>query len=183
MSKSTAVSRTSEQLRTRLIVFTGLFTAVIFVMTAYIHVPTGLGYTHLGDGFIFLAAAMLPKPYAIAAGALGASLADVASGMAIWAPATLILKALTVLSFTSKHGKVLVRRNFIALLPALILNIFGYSIYEALIMTDGRLTAALASAFLQTPFYAIQTSIGAAVLLLLGRVFDRLSLGRTFARG
>ena len=175
-------SNHNTQIRTRRLAFTGLLIAVIFVATAYIHVPTGLGYTHLGDGFIFLAAAILPKPYAIAAGALGASLADVACGMAIWAPATIVLKSLTVLSFTNKHGKVLVKRNFIALLPALVINIFGYSIYEALVMTDGKLGAALASAFVQTPFYAIQTALGAAILLILGRAFDRLHLGRTLAR-
>lgn len=171
-------SNSKEQIRTRRLAMTGLFLAVIFVTTAYIHVPTGLGYTHLGDGFIFLAAALLPKPYAAAAGALGASLADAACGMAVWAPATLILKTLTVLSFTSKHGKALVKRNFIALCPALAINIFGYSIWEALVMTDGSLSAALASAFVQTPFYSIQTALGTVIFILLGKTSDKLNLGK-----
>ena len=157
----------SEQKTTRRLAAAGLLTAVIFIATAYIHIPTGLGYTHAGDGFIFLAAALLPKPYAIAAASIGASMADFASGMAIWAPATVILKALTVLPFTSKKGSVLVRRNFLVLIPALIINIFGYSIYEALFMTPTSLSAALASAFMQTPFYAIQTLIGAAIFITL----------------
>lgn len=163
----------SENKEIRRLAFAGLFMAVITVTTAYIHIPTGLGYTHAGDGFIFLAAAMLPFPYALAAAAFGAALADVLCGMAIWAPATLIIKALMVPAFTSKKSSVLNRRNFLALIPALILNIFGYSIYEALVMTPGSLKAALVSAFGQTPFYTIQTLIGAAIFIILGKVADK----------
>ena len=43
----------------------GIFTAMVFVVTAYLHVPTYNGYVHFGDGFIFLAACMLPMPYSI----------------------------------------------------------------------------------------------------------------------
>lgn len=163
----------SENREARRLAFAGLFMAVITVTTAYIHVPTGLGYTHIGDGFIFLAAAMLPFPYALAAGAFGAALADVLCGMAIWAPATLVIKALMVPSFTSKNGRALTRRNFLALIPALLLNIFGYSIYEALVMTPGSLKAALVSAFAQTPFYTIQTLMGAGIFFVLGSAADK----------
>ena len=48
---------------------TALFAAAITVMTAYmlhIPIPTG-GYIHLGDTLIYLAACLLPFPYAAAA--------------------------------------------------------------------------------------------------------------------
>lgn len=48
---------------------TGLFAAMITLMTAYIfHIPYGAngGYIHFGDTLIYLAAILLPKPYAIA---------------------------------------------------------------------------------------------------------------------
>ena len=170
MTTTTSVKRKTGT--SRLLTLSGLFTAVIFVTTAYIHIPTGMGYTHAGDGFIFLAAAMLPKKYAVPAAAAGAALADLASGMSIWIPATVIIKALTVLPFTSKHGKTLVPRNYAALIPALILCAGGYSIYEALIMTDGSASAAFAAAFGQVPFYAVQIGIGAAVFTALGRAAD-----------
>ena len=57
--------------KTRLLALSGLFAAVIFAVTAYIHIPTGLGYTHAGDGIIYLAASLLPAPYAAAASAVG----------------------------------------------------------------------------------------------------------------
>ena len=46
----------------RLMCITGIFTAIVFVFTAYLHIPSHTGYTHVGDGFIYLAACMLPLP-------------------------------------------------------------------------------------------------------------------------
>ena len=161
-----------KEQRTRLLALSGLFTAVIFVATAYIHIPTGIGYTHAGDGFIFLAAAMLPKRFAVPAAALGAALADAVSGFGVWIPATLVIKSLTVLPFASRREKVLAPRNYAALIPALLFCAAGYSLYEALVLTDGSLSAALAAGFSQVPFYAIQTMIGAAVFTLIGKAAD-----------
>ena len=162
----------SEKISIKRITLAGLLTAVIFVATAYIHVPTGLGYTHIGDGFIFLAAALLPKKYSIPTAALGAALADAACGMMIWAPATLVIKTLIVLPFAACKGKILVARNYAALITALLFNSIGYSLYEAAFMTSDSLSAALVSAFAQTPFYTIQTAMGAAIFFALGKVLD-----------
>jgi hypothetical protein len=51
-----------------------IFTALVFVVTAYLHIPTNNGYIHVGDGLIYLAACILPLPYAMAVGAGGALL-------------------------------------------------------------------------------------------------------------
>ena len=56
------------------LVTTALFAAAITVMTAYmlhIPIPTG-GYIHLGDTLIYLAACLLPFPYAAAAATIRA---------------------------------------------------------------------------------------------------------------
>lgn len=166
-------------IKTRRLALAGLFCALVFVFTAFVHIPTGLGYTHAGDGFIYLAASVLPAPLAAAAGAIGAGLADISSGMAVWFPATVILKSLTALCFTSKAESIICRRNLLALITALLLNVFGYSFYEAAIMTRGSLAAAFSSAILQAPFYTIQTLIGAAIYITLGKTlapFIRRSL-------
>ena len=80
------MTRTAQDTKIRRIVLTGLFSALIFVFTAYIHVPTGAGYTHAGDGFIYLAACLLPAPYAVAAGMIGGALADGLTGFPVWIP-------------------------------------------------------------------------------------------------
>ena len=47
--------------------------ALTAALTLWLHIPAGLngGYIHFGDAVISLAAALLPKPYAMAAGAAG----------------------------------------------------------------------------------------------------------------
>lgn len=83
------------------IVFAALFAAIICVFTAYVKVPTGInqGYIHFGDSIIYLAASILPFPYAMAASALGGALADILAGVPIWSLATAIIKALNVIPF------------------------------------------------------------------------------------
>ena len=67
MSTTAQVKNSTKHIQ--LICVTGLFAAMIYVLTAWLHIPTGAGYTHAGDGLIYLAASMLPTPYAMAAGA------------------------------------------------------------------------------------------------------------------
>ena len=55
--------------------FAALFAALIAVFTAYLfHIPIKIGantaYLHFGDAFIFIAASLLPTPYAVSAAAL-----------------------------------------------------------------------------------------------------------------
>lgn len=81
-------------------IFAALFAALTFVATAYLQIPipVAAGYVHLGDTFVFLAALMLPLPYAIAASAVGAALADVVAAYFVYAPATAVVKALMVVA-------------------------------------------------------------------------------------
>ena len=74
--------------RTIRIVTTGIFAAMITVMTAYIcHIPYGAngGYIHFGDTLIYLAAVFLPRPYAFAAAAIGGGMADLLTAP-MWMP-------------------------------------------------------------------------------------------------
>ena len=148
----------------------GLFTAVVFVFTAYLHIPSHTGYTHVGDAFIFLAACLLPTPYAVFVGAAGAVLADCLTGFALWAPASAVIKAVTVLCFTSKKPRILVRRNLFALLPSCVLCVVGYYGYEALI------TGNLVSPLVGIPGYLTQTVLSGALFVILGTALDKLSV-------
>ena len=108
MTELTAVKKQEQAGKTlRRLTTTAVFAALITLMTAYIfHIPVGMngGYVHLGDSLIYLAAATLPLPYACAAGAIGGGLADLLTSPA-WAPATIIIKMLICLPFSSKGKK------------------------------------------------------------------------------
>ena len=155
-----------------------IFAAVIYVFTAYLHVPSFNGYTHIGDGFLYLAASLLPTGYAAAAGAVGAGLADLLSGYSIWAPATLVIKALTACFFTSRAPSFLCRRNLWALLPAAALCGAGDYLYECAI--TGNFAAPAAG----IPGYLIQSALSSLVYLALGRALDRAGIkGRLVSSG
>lgn len=161
--------------KTILLCQTAMFAALIFVLTAYLHIPSHTGYTHVGDGVLYFAACLLPTPYAAAAGAIGAGLADLLSGYAIWMPGTVVIKALTALCFSNHVKRGLSVRNLLGLLPAWGLCIGGYYLYECLI--TGNWIAPLAGIAGYTT-QCIGSSILYVVLLLTvgvlpSKVFDR----------
>jgi uncharacterized repeat protein (TIGR04002 family) len=134
--------------KTKSLVVSALFTALIFVFTAYVfHIPIGSGggYIHFGDAFIYIAAVVLPFPNALFAGAIGGGLADFMSGASVWMPFTVIIKPLMALCFTNKGDTILKsKRNLIAPIFAGIICIAGYFVAERIIY--GNYASAVASA-------------------------------------
>ncbi len=146
---------------------TAVLAAIIYVFTAYLHVPSFNGYTHVGDGFLYLAASILPTGYAAAAGAIGAGLADILSGYSMWAPATLIIKALTACFFTWKAPTFLCKHNYLAILPSFLLCAGGYYLYESVL--TGNFIAPAAG----ITGYITQVVLSSVVYILLGKALDK----------
>ena len=152
---------------TKLMCMSGIFSALVFVITAYLHIPTYNGYVHCGDGFIFIAACILPMPYSIIVGVLGAMLADLLTGFVIWAPGSMIIKGLLAILFTCKSSKIITKRNLIMLLPAALISAVGYYLYEALI--TGSFIASLAG----IPASLVQAAASSIVYVALGTAMDK----------
>lgn len=151
---------------------TGLFAAMITLMTAYIfHIPYGAngGYIHFGDALIYIAAVLLPRPYALAAAAIGGGLADLLTAP-MWTIATIIIKMLIVLPFTSAHGKILAPRNIAAPFVAALLSASGYYLAEGLLF--GSFLAPAASLLGS----AIQSGGSAVIFLFIATAFDRIHI-------
>lgn len=151
-----------------------LFAALVFLFTAYIlHVPVGGAgaYIHFGDVFIFLAASILPFPDALFVAAIGAGLADFASGVSMWIPFTLVIKALMALCFTSRGAKLLgSKRNYVAPFIAGLICLVGYYFAEALL--TGSIWAPMASA----PAGLIQFAGSVVFYFVIAKVIDRQDL-------
>ena len=161
----------------RLMCIAGIFTAIVFVFTAYLHIPSHTGYTHVGDGFIYLAACMLPLPYAMFVGAGGALLADCLTGYAIWAPGSIIIKTVAVLFFSRKSARIISIRNLLALIPAWAVCIGGYYLYEALI--TGNFVAPLSG----IPGYITQSVLSSILFVVAGLAMDKLNAKNTLVGG
>lgn len=161
-----------KQSNTKYLCLAAVMASIIYVFTAFFHIPSHTGYTHIGDAFVYLAAALLPLPYAMGAGAVGAALADLLGGYAVWAPASIVIKAVTALFFTRRGEKILCRRNLLALIPSLLVCAGGYCGYEVLI--TGNTVAPLAG----IPGYCVQSIASAAVFAALGTLLDKLRFKR-----
>lgn len=154
-----------------------LVTALIFLFTFLIKIPTALGYIHLGDAFILLYAAATADPIALLVGALGEGLADVAGGYFQYLPATVIIKALIALPvyLTAKkerEGKsepsIFSKKIFLSSLPSIVITLGGYFIIDYI------LGGAYAFAALGTN--AVQAVGSIAVFVVLALALDKSDL-------
>ena len=163
----------------RLLTLTAMFAALTMLVTACImHIPTGFnnGYIHLGDTMIYIAASMLPTPYALVAAAMGGALADILSGAAVWAIPTAIIKALMVLPFTAKHERLLCKRNALAIVISGVIGNGGYAL-AAMIMY-GSFAAGVADVLPNV----IQEAAGGAMYVVLALALDRVKIKRLVDR-
>ena len=161
--------------KTKLMAVTGLMTAMTVIFTAYIfHIPVGVngGYVHFGDSVIYLAAALLPTPYAFVVGALGGGIADLLTAP-MWMLPTIIIKMLIVLPFSSKGRSLLSKRNMAAPIISFFISATGYYIAEMILF--GTRTAII-SAFSGS---LVQSGGSALFFYIAAAAFDAASVKRT----
>ena len=148
-------------------IYASMFAALIFIGTYFFKVPTPVGYVHLGDGFIFIAAALLPTPFAAGAALVGAGLSDLVAGYPLWVAPTIIIKCACVLCFTCKKRKFFCVRNVIALAAAAAITVVGYYIFGALIYGN------MITPVYEIAFNAVQSAAGIALFAVFGIAFDK----------
>lgn len=161
-----------------LLTMTGLFAAMITLMTAYLfHIPYGAngGYVHFGDGLIYLCAVLLPTPYAMAAAAIGGGLADLLTAP-MWAPATIMIKMLMVLFFTDKTPRIFCLRNLAAPAAAAVVSVGGYYLAEGILF--GSFIAPFAAVFGNI----IQALGSTIIFFIFALAFDRTGVKNKLRR-
>ena len=161
----------NTSIKTKNIVIAALFAALIFIATM-VHIPTGFngGYIHIGDTFIYLAAVLLPTPYAMLSAGVGAALCDGLSGAALWVLPTLIIKPLMVLCFKRNQEKIFSKINILSVIIAGLVGWFGYYIFGAII--SGNFLAPLATFFIEM----IQPIISGIIFLVVGYALDKINI-------
>lgn len=165
--------------KTKLVVLSALLAAIIALCTRFTAIPVfgGMGYVHIGDSFIFLAAAILPTPYAMLAAACGGALADLMSGFVAYILPTAVIKALMALAFAGKkREKLLSKRNFLSIIPSIVILVGGYYIAEV-IMYQSFISPLIGMVWnlLQGVFSAVGFAVLAAALDKT-RLRDRLGV-------
>lgn len=123
---------------TRKLVLGALFAAIICVVTFALKIPVpGItsAYINAGDSIIYTAGVVMSGPWAAAAAGIGSMFADIIVGSAIYAPATLIVKALMglIVGLTLYNRKLSWQRCVIVMAIASLVMVAGYGLYEVLI--------------------------------------------------
>lgn len=157
-------------LKVRCLTATGLMAALITIMTAYVcHIPLGMngGYIHFGDSLIYLAAVLLPRPYALAAAAIGGGMADILTAP-MWAPATIIIKMLIVLPFSNKSTKIVSPRNVFATVLAYFISGLSYFLAEYILFGSWSVL------FVSMSQSLIQSGGSAIFFVVLGCALDKV---------
>ena len=172
-----------DRKRLRRTVLGAMFCALVYAAT-WISVPApAVGNVNLGDGVLLLCAWMLGGVWAVFAAALGAALADLTMGYAVYAPATFVIKALMVLAaILIVHVLVKLRvpkwlSRVLSGVGAELVMLGGYFVYEAFILQYGIAAAA------NIPFNAIQSAVGVSVACLCDAVLARAGISSENDRG
>ena len=135
---------------------TALFTALIFLSTAFIKFPITLGYVHVGDVFILLSSFMLPPVFSVIASALGSMFADILAGITLFAKG---LMALVASMFFYK--KVNVVRFLLGAIVGSIVMVASYFVFEGIMYGWEMAVINLPMQFVQP---AIAIVIGGAMI-------------------
>ena len=182
-------SRSEKSDNTLIFVTTAMMTAMVMIATTFFKIPNAMGYIHLGDGFVLLAAIILPKKYACFAGGVGAGLADIYGGYAVWAPWTLVIKIVMVLivqlffDFLMKrasNGRHIAKiagipfAELLAYVLAVLWTVSGYYIAQGFI--SGNWIAPVAD----VPGNVLQAAVGSIIAILVSVTLGKTSLGRSF---
>ncbi len=160
------------------VVIGGLLAAVVFVATC-LSFPNGAGgYTHLGDAMIVLTVMFIGgKRGAVSAG-LGAMLSDLILGYPMWAPISLVSKAVMALIIGAILGSKLFglrgrARWFVAVLAGVIVEGIFYT--AAGYCLEGGVGGAIAEA----GGMAIQGGLAIVVGLILSEALQKSPLKNT----
>ena len=96
--------------------------------------PSGYGYVNLGDAGVFLCACLLPGGLGALAAGVGAALADLILGWAMYAPVTLLIKGLTALLAGLAMHRAKRAAVPLALICCLLVPL-GYFLFETVLLT------------------------------------------------
>ncbi|MCL5877472.1 MAG: ECF transporter S component [Candidatus Bathyarchaeota archaeon] len=169
-------------IKTTIIIAAGAIFAALVAIATYLFVipiPATTGYFNLGETVIYTAALVL-GPFVGAFAGGGAAIADLlVPGGAVFAPATLVIKALEGFTVGTLNKKLFHKTQNITLSATVsvvlggLIMIFGYFTYEVAV-----LGYPVAAALIELPFNVVQMVIGLIVavpiMYAVLRVFPQL---------
>ncbi len=146
----------------------------LLTFTVKIPVPATGGYTHLGDCMIFIGVLILGWRKAVPAAALGAALADLFSGAALWIVPTFIIKGVMALIMGVLSERYLTSYRLGWLLGAVVggcIQIIGYTVVKMIFF---NLPVALAT----IPNIVMQTTAAIMITVVIVMALTKTAAGK-----
>jgi uncharacterized membrane protein len=147
-----------KSLDPRIVAVTAVMTAIVFVLTRVVQVPTpAKGYVHLGDAGVFFSAFAFGPWVGGVAGGLGTALSDVTSGYPQWAIFTLLIHGIEgwIVGWTS--------RRWTGVKGLILSAVAGGAIVVLGYLGAGILLSGLGAAVAELPLNILQAASGAVV--------------------
>lgn len=153
------------------ITITAVFTAMVFVFTAFVNIklPLGAGgLIHLGNVPLFICAILFGRKSGAVAGALGMAMFDLISGWTAWAPFTFVIVGLMGYFIGVITEK---RRSLpwygLSFVVAAVIKVVGYYIAEVLLY--GNFVAPI----LSIPGNLIQIAVASVIVLMVIKPIEK----------
>ena len=162
---------------TKNICFSAMFAAMVFALTM-LHVPIGAGgYIHVGDAVIYVVALLMGGPWAFLSAAIGAAVAGLVSGVAVYAIPSMIIKVLIAVPFvmiSKKSEKLLNVKSALFTVLSGAITILGYFVTDLIVYREGAVA--------DLPANVIQAVGSAVVFLILAFALDRADIKTRFKK-
>lgn len=146
----------------------GILTALVFLATYIIKIPSINGYTHLGDCMILISVLILGWKKSALVGGVGASLADLLGGYTQWILPTFVIKACMAVVMGIITEKVFPNLKFGWLIGAAAGGIIQIAGYTAVKILYYGFTAAM----IMTPSLIFQTIAGIVITAIFVTVLN-----------
>lgn len=130
---------TNKKFDVRWVAICAVFTALTFVFTMFIQIPTGSvgGMVHIGNIPLFIAAAFFGKRTGAIVGGVGMALSDLLTGWVPWAPITLITVGLMGFIYALIiNRKPTIVKLIIASIAMLAVKVAGYYVGEVIMYSS-----------------------------------------------
>ncbi len=158
--------------------YASLFAALVFVATMVVQIPTPTGgYVNIGDCMVLLCGFVLGPIWGTIAAGIGSMLVDMMGAYIVYAPATLVIKALVALCacvVVKLLNPICGKNGFVAYLFASIIGeavmVYGYFAFEANILGLGVGAAA------GIPGNVVQAVVGVTLGTVLMVIFQKTKL-------
>lgn len=146
----------------------GILAAAIILLTTIVSIPIpgGLGYVHLGDAAVLIAASVLNMPWGVVCAGVASALSDLLLGYAIYIPGTFFIKSATAAMLILLQHIMPRKVCWLSYILAALCIPIGYLLYESLLY-------GMTSALPNLGFNTLQGMVGAVIAIIVERALKR----------